>query len=90
MGKKTVGEVSVLQLMAPDSHSVMLPFGSTMAGTRPLGLMSVNGFFLTSDISTILSSYGSPSSSSTMAVFQGSGCRGQFFPRSIKIDSILK
>jgi hypothetical protein len=34
--------------MAPDSHSTRPVFGSSMAGTRPLGLMSLKGFFLTS------------------------------------------
>ena len=34
--------------MAPDSQRVMPVLGSSMAGTRPLGLTSMKGFFLTS------------------------------------------
>lgn len=34
--------------MAPDSQSVRPVLGSSMAGTRPLGLMSIKGFFLMS------------------------------------------
>ena len=42
-----VDEVSYVarrySIMAPDSHSLMLVFGSSMAGTRPLGLMDSKG-----------------------------------------------
>lgn len=38
--------------MAPDSHRTMPVLGSSMAGVRPLGLMLMNGGFLTSSWAT--------------------------------------
>lgn len=58
-------------LMATDSHSTMPVLGSSMQGTRPLGLRSVNGGFFTSSGSTNRFSYGRLSSSRIMAHFQG-------------------
>ena len=56
------------------SQSVIPVFGSSIAGTRPFGLIFKNSGFLTSVMplkSVVV--YGNPSSSSTMATFHGLG-----------------
>lgn len=55
------------------SQRVMPVFGSSMAGTRPLGLTDSNGSFFRSPKSIILVSYLRPSSSHKMAIFHGLG-----------------
>lgn len=42
-------------MIAPDSHRVMLVFGSSIAGTRPLGLSFSKAGFLRSPMSGVLS-----------------------------------
>jgi hypothetical protein len=60
-------------MIAPDSHRTRPVFGSSMAGFRPLGLMSVNGFFLTSSNLKELIVYGTDNSSRITITFQGFG-----------------
>ena len=67
-------EYAVSCLPAEHTSQMVRPvLGSSMAGTRPLGLIASKAGFLTSPCSTLWSLYGMPNSSRKITTFHGLG-----------------